>query len=153
MIDFEFATILPEAKAEPNMKHRRPCLSKQSAALKWSGCSDTGRVRQNNEDAFLGLQFDAREILPAGQNRRGLTGENDFTFAVCDGMGGARAGEYASQIAIEKITTLLPRAFQQSASGLNAGFADVLTELFAQIHRALVYLGSSMRNVTGWKPR
>ena len=33
-------------------------------------------------------------------------------------MGGARAGEYASQIAVEKITTLLPRAFQQSAAGL-----------------------------------
>jgi len=45
-------------------------------------------------------------------------------------MGGAKAGEYASQIATEKITTLLPRAFQQSACGLNAGFADVLTELF-----------------------
>jgi protein phosphatase len=57
-------------------------------------------------------------------------------------MGGAKAGEYASQIAVEKITTLLPRAFQQSASGLNAGFADVLAELFAQVHRALAYLGS-----------
>ena len=39
----------------------------------------------------------------------------DFAFAVCDGMGGAKAGEFASQIAVEKITTLLPRAFQQSA--------------------------------------
>ena len=58
-------------------------------------------------------------------------------------MGGAKAGEFASRIAVEKITTLLPRAFQQSASGLNAGFSDVLAELFAQIHRALVYLGGS----------
>ena len=39
----------------------------------------------------------------------------DFAFAVSDGMGGAKAGEYASQIAVEKITTLLPRSFQQSA--------------------------------------
>jgi serine/threonine protein phosphatase PrpC len=46
----------------------------------------------------------------------------DYTFAVCDGMGGAKAGEYASQIAVEKITTLLPRAFQQSASGMQRGF-------------------------------
>jgi PPM family protein phosphatase len=77
----------------------------------------------------------------------------DFAFAVCDGMGGAKAGEYASQIAVEKITTLLPRAFQQSASGLDAGFADVLTELFRAIHRALVYLGGSTRNATGCRPR
>ena len=85
-------------------------------------------------------------MTPREVHRLGKFGEASLenrisTFAVCDGMGGAKAGEYASQIAVEKITTLLPRAFQQSASGLNAGFADVLTELFAQIHRALVYLG------------
>ncbi len=121
----------------------------KAPALKWSGCSHTGRVRQNNEDAFLGLQFDAREIFRLGKFGEASLAKTDFTFAVCDGMGGARAGEYASQIATEKITTLLPRAFQQSASGLNAGFADVLTELFAQIHRALVYLGGSYEECHG----
>jgi len=25
--------------------------------LKWSGCSDIGKVRKNNEDSFLGLQL------------------------------------------------------------------------------------------------
>jgi protein phosphatase len=64
-------------------------------------------------------------------------------------MGGALAGEYASRIAVEKITTLLPRAFQQSASGLNPGFSDVLEELFTQIHRALVYLGNSYEECAG----
>ena len=106
-------------------------------------------MRQNNEDSFLGLQFDAREIFRLGKFGEASLAKTDFTFAVCDGMGGARAGEYASQIATEKITTLLPRAFQQSASGLNAGFADVLTELFAQIHRALVYLGGSYEECHG----
>jgi len=57
-------------------------------------------------------------------------------------MGGAKAGEYASQIAVDKITTVLPRAFKNSAQGLDAGVADVLAELYEQIHRALVYLGS-----------
>ena len=41
----------------------------------------------------------------------------DFAFAVSDGMGGALAGEYASRIAVEKITTLLPRSYQQRPSG------------------------------------
>ena len=35
-------------------------------SLQWSGCSDIGRVRKNNEDSFLGLQFDAREIFRLG---------------------------------------------------------------------------------------
>ena len=121
----------------------------KSLSLKWSGCSDVGKGRKNNEDAFLGLQFDAREIFRLGKFGEASLAKNDFTFAVCDGMGGAKAGEYASQIAVEKITKLLPRAYQQSARGMEAGFSDVLTELFAQIHRALVYLGSSYDECAG----
>jgi serine/threonine protein phosphatase PrpC len=129
----------------PPLKPKAP----KPFTLKWSGCSDLGKVRQNNEDAFLGLRFDAHEVHRLGKFGAAGTEKHDFTFAVCDGMGGAKAGEYASQIAIEKITTLLPRAFQQSASGLNAGAIDVLTELFAQIHRALVYLGGSYEECHG----
>ena len=83
--------------------------------MKWSGWTDIGRVRKNNEDSFLGLQFDAREVHRLGKFGEASLEKHDFTFAVCDGMGGAKAGEYASQIAVEKITTLLPRAFQHSA--------------------------------------
>jgi protein phosphatase len=122
---------------------------KKNPLLKWSGCSDTGKVRQNNEDSFLGLQFDAREMFLLGKFGEASVEKMDFTFAVCDGMGGARAGEYSSRIAVEKITTLLPRAFQQSASGLQTGFSDVLTELYSQIHRALVYLGNSYDECAG----
>jgi PPM family protein phosphatase len=121
----------------------------KSTALEWSGCSDTGRARKNNEDSFLGIQFDAREIFRLGKIGGVSLEKNDVVFAVCDGMGGAQAGEFASRIAVDKITTLLPRAFQQSASGLNAGFADVLTELFTQIHRALVFVGGSYEECEG----
>jgi protein phosphatase len=131
------------------MKRQPPSPAKKPAALKWSGCSDTGKVRRNNEDSFLGLQFDAREIFRLGKFGKASLEKNDFTFAVCDGMGGALAGEFASSIAVEKITTLLPHAFQQSACGLNAGFTDVLTELFTQIHRALVFVGGSYEECEG----
>jgi protein phosphatase len=117
-------------------------------SLKWSGWTERGN-RANNEDAFLGLQFDARETFRLGKFGEASTEKMDFTFAVCDGMGGALAGEYASKIAVEKITTLLPRAFQHSASGLQPGFADVLAELFTQIHRALVFLGESYDECAG----
>lgn len=118
-------------------------------SLKWSGWTDRGKIRPNNEDSFLGLRFDAREVHRLGKFGAAPTETTDFTFAVSDGMGGANAGEFASQIAVEKITTLLPRAFQQSASGLQSGFSDVLAELYVQIHRALVYLGEAYEECRG----
>lgn len=118
-------------------------------SLKWSGCTDRGRFRPNNEDAFLGLRFDSRDAQHLGRVGEAPTASMDFAFAVSDGMGGAMAGEYASRIAVEKITTLLPRSFQQSAAGLEAGFADVLAELFDQIHRALVFVGGSYEECAG----
>ena len=126
-----------------------PANSSVPMTLGWAGWTDVGRVRKNNEDAFLALQFDAREVRRLGKVGEATTENADFAFAVSDGMGGALAGEYASRIAVEKITTLLPRSFHLSAKGLNAGVNDVLVELFDQIHRALVYVGGSYEECAG----
>jgi serine/threonine protein phosphatase PrpC len=114
-----------------------------SHRLQWFGRTDRGHVRKNNEDTFLALQFDAREIYYLGKIGEAVTENVDFVFAVSDGMGGAKAGELASRITVDKITHLLPRAFKQSALGLQTGFEDVFTELFDQVHRALTFLGAS----------
>ena len=127
----------------------QPPIPATAMSLKWSGWTDVGKVRKNNEDSFLGLQFDAREVQRLGKVGEASTANADFAFAVSDGMGGALAGEYASQIAVDKITTLLPKSFGQRAAGLDAGFDDVLTELFAQVHRALAYLGQSYEECSG----
>jgi PPM family protein phosphatase len=126
-----------------------PFQKPAAQGLRWSGRSDRGKVRPNNEDAFVGLQFDAREVHHLGVTGEGLTGHLDFAFAVSDGMGGAMAGEQASRIAVEKITTLLPHSYHQSAVGLDAGFPDVLEELFAEVHEALVILGKSYEECAG----
>lgn len=126
-----------------------PIQSPPFLNLQWSGRSDTGPVRKNNEDAFIGLQFDAREIHHLGVSGQGETGHMDFAFAVSDGMGGAKAGEYASRIAMEKMTILLPRAYRQSAAGLQVGFPDLMEELFGEIHQALAYLGATQEECTG----
>jgi PPM family protein phosphatase len=130
------------------MMNHPPVVSPPSS-LKWFGWTDRGKVRPNNEDAFLGLQFDANEVHRLGKFGEGSSSNTDFAFAVSDGMGGAKAGEYASRIAVEKITTLLPRSFKQSALGLEAGADDVLAELFDQIHRALIYVGNSYEECSG----
>jgi serine/threonine protein phosphatase PrpC len=125
--------------------HPPPAL----AGLRWSGWTERGRFRPNNEDAFLGVCFDGREMHHLGKFGHAPSRSMDFAFAVSDGMGGAEAGEYASRITTEKIALLLPRSFRQSAVGLEAGFTEVLEELFDQIHRALAYLGSSYQECTG----
>ncbi len=117
--------------------------------LHWHGHTDVGRVRKNNEDSFLGLQFNAQEVHYLGKIGEGTLELGDFAFAVSDGMGGAHAGEFASRMAVEKITRLLPRSFRLEARGLSTGFGDVLGELFEQIHRSLVLLGSSDEDCHG----
>lgn len=117
--------------------------------LRWSGCTHVGRVRKNNEDSFLCLQFDAQEVRYLGRIGDALTRDVDFLFAVSDGMGGAKAGEFASRIAVDKITRLLPKSFKQTASGIATAFEDVLAELYQEIHRALMYLGASDPDCNG----
>ncbi len=118
-------------------------------ALQWSGLTHRGKVRANNEDTFLALNFDGHEVRYLGKVGESGAHPGDFVFAVSDGMGGARSGEFASRIAVDKITRLLPRAFRLSAAGLETGFTDVLEELFQAIHRDLLQLGRSYEECAG----
>lgn len=121
----------------------------QPLVLTWSGRTDRGKVRPNNEDSYLAMRFDAREVEHLGREGESSTQLHDFAFAVSDGMGGASAGEFASRLAVEQITTLLPHSFQQSATGLSPGFGDVLGELFVKVHRAMKYWGGGYEECSG----
>lgn len=120
-----------------------------AGGLRWFGWTDVGRVRKNNEDSYLAIQFDAREVQMLGRLGEGGLAEVDRAFAVCDGMGGAKAGEFASRVAVEQITKLLPRSFEHRASGLASGGPDMLSELFTKIHKALVYVGGCYEECAG----
>jgi Serine/threonine protein phosphatase len=120
-----------------------------AATLHWSGLTHRGKVRPNNEDTFLALNFDGHEVRYLGKIGDASLDTGDFVFAVSDGMGGAHSGEFASRIAIQKITRLLPRAYRLSAAGLEAGFSDVLRELFDAIHQELLQLGRSYSECSG----
>ncbi len=117
--------------------------------LHWSGHTDRGRVRANNEDSFLALTFNAEEVHYLGKVGEASNQGFDFVFAVSDGMGGSRAGEFASRITVDKITHLLPRSFKQAALGLEAGFEDIFIELFEEIHRAVKFVGSCYDETVG----
>ena len=125
-------------------------LSELSAtSIRWSGLTDVGRFRKNNEDAFLALAIDREGVRRLGKYGNAGLCESDYIFAVSDGMGGANAGEFASQIAVDKITRLFPQSFRTAASGLAVGFQDLLGELFEQIHRELTHMGQAYEELSG----
>jgi protein phosphatase len=73
--------------------------------------------------------------------------ETDFIFAVSDGMGGAKSGEFASRSAIDRITKLLPRHVRRDEDPASA--ALILSELVKSVHVDLLKLGASYEECSG----
>jgi protein phosphatase len=65
------------------------------------GATDVGQVREHNEDNFLIADLATRE-REVFSNEREIAARG-AVFGVCDGMGGAAAGEVASQLAVDII--------------------------------------------------
>ncbi|WP_309383162.1 PP2C family protein-serine/threonine phosphatase [Cerasicoccus frondis] len=124
-------------------------LDTEPNGLRWWGLTDKGRFRKNNEDAFLGLMLDGREVFRMGKIGEATFEQGDFIFAVSDGMGGANAGEFASRIAVEKITQLLPSAFRLKATGFRRGGADFLQEVITEIHAEMRWQGQFYEETSG----
>jgi protein phosphatase len=133
----------------PSPSTGQPAERAASPDVRWSGLTHVGRVRPNNEDVFLALAVDGHEVRYLGKTGRASLGASDFVFAVSDGMGGAKSGEFASRITVDRVTRLFPRAFRLSAAGMGMGFADVLGELINEIHDDLSRLGRSYEECAG----
>lgn len=126
-----------------------PAAGAVAPEVHWSGLTHIGRVRKNNEDVFLALTVDGHEVHYLGKTGRASLAKNDFVFAVSDGMGGAKSGEFASRITLDRITRLFPRAFRLAAAGMGTGFTDLLTELVLSIHQDLLRLSFSYEECAG----
>lgn len=67
------------------------------------GRTDVGTVRDHNEDNFLVANLSTKEKSLKPEVRKHRLGDFGSLFVVCDGMGGAAAGEVASLMAVEAI--------------------------------------------------
>ena len=67
------------------------------------GRTDVGQIREHNEDNFLVADLTKRTRSLTESERRPVVGERGIVLGVCDGMGGAAAGEVASQMAVDII--------------------------------------------------
>ncbi len=62
--------------------------------------SDIGRVRKNNEDAYLIADLTKGGRAPIGASGRLEVGDEGVLLVVSDGMGGQKAGEVASELVV-----------------------------------------------------
>jgi serine/threonine protein phosphatase PrpC len=73
-------------------------------ALAVCGASDTGVVRQNNEDAFAVVDLTTGDVIDVSMQHTVVEpGERGVLLVVSDGMGGENAGEVASAIVVQSI--------------------------------------------------
>ena len=75
------------------------------------GKTDLGKTRDHNEDCFLVADLTREEASLQPSVRDHVVGQHGTIFVVADGMGGAAAGELASEMATETIYSQLVRAW------------------------------------------
>ncbi len=72
------------------------------------GKTDVGLVREHNEDNFMIAELSSESgPLSEEQLVSGVVADRGFALAVCDGMGGAAAGEVASHMAVDTMFEML----------------------------------------------
>src|SRR5438309_7489278 len=75
------------------------------------GKTDVGLIREHNEDNFLIVDVTAgMRSNNLGEPLKLAVGEKGMALLVCDGMGGAAAGEVAAQMAVDAVYETLAMA-------------------------------------------
>jgi hypothetical protein len=69
--------------------------------VRYAGRSAVGLVREHNEDNFVIVNLSSGEVSARESSLVDVVTQGGLLFAVCDGMGGAAAGEVASQMAVD----------------------------------------------------
>jgi serine/threonine protein phosphatase PrpC len=130
-----------------------------------AGRTDVGLIREHNEDSFVVVRLDdgSRDL---DQLATHSLGERGTLMVVCDGMGGAAAGEVASGMAIEALAqglldAALPSApegivdddKQQLARKLRGAARDANARIFKEARENLARsgMGTTMTAVQLWQ--
>lgn len=87
------------------------------------GTTDVGRTREHNEDAFVVADLTTGNATLQPEVRTHVAGPKGSLFMVADGMGGAAAGEIASQMATEVVVQELAHRWCRAATGDPDSFA------------------------------
>ena len=129
------------------------------------GRSDVGLIREHNEDSFVIVRLDDGSREPSELATHTL-GPRGTLLVVCDGMGGAAAGEVASGMAIEALATAMLDAHmvdapegvvdderQHLARKLRGAARDANAKIFREARENLARsgMGTTMTAVHLWR--
>ena len=133
-------TLAPEPGLESWSRAPGPVMMPTPAGLAFRvfGMTDVGLVRDHNEDNFMIADLSLESgPLPSEQVIPGTVSSRGIAFAVCDGMGGAAAGEVASHMAVDALfETLRGDAATADRDGFAQRLVDSVEEAGARIYLA-----------------
>src|SRR5574341_2453822 len=88
------------------------------------GKTDLGKTRDHNEDCFLVADLTRQDASLQPSVREHEIGERGSLFVVADGMGGAAAGELASEMATDTIYSHLVKQWGADTEATPQKFAS-----------------------------
>ena len=90
------------------------------------GRTDVGRTREHNEDAFVVADLTANNATLQPEVRTHTAGAKGTLFMVADGMGGAAAGEIASEMAVKVVLSDLQAHWIESSQTSGEAFVRAI---------------------------
>ena len=113
------------------------------------GRTDVGRTREHNEDAFVVADLSKNDASLQPSVRKHRVGPKGTLFMVADGMGGAAAGEIASQMATEIVLRELRANWISTDSESADLFATCLKRAAQSANQAIHGYASSHQEFRG----
>ena len=116
-----------------------PALPARALAIKSFGVTDSGKIRQSNEDQFLIAELSkAMRVFQTSlvEPKLQVGDERAHLFLVADGMGGHHAGERASAMAVAAIEHFTLNTFRWFFASDGAGAQKVLTQFQTALQQA-----------------
>jgi PPM family protein phosphatase len=120
--------------------------------IKFSALSDVGRKYKHNEDYFV--------IPKSSKNRLLINSKRLYSFILCDGVGGSKSGEIASQLtadwfnkalnSIQSKSSLFPLIFSNILrKGAEGNFRIELTKIIYSINTRIYSLANKHEQYIG----
>lgn len=112
-----------------------PATAERSLQVTLFGKTDVGQIREHNEDNFVVADLSTASRLVTNDNHAADLAGRGLLLGVCDGMGGAAAGEVASKLAVDLIFSSLSGATVQNPDDLAHGLVQAVEAAGRKIYQ------------------